>query len=56
MNLENSNLEQIEDIINIVTQINQNDNPDMIDYLLKYKQLKETVELYISKPINGNFA
>lgn len=47
-------INKIQDIINILNEINMADSPDMIAFLLRYKQLNETLELVLSKPIKNN--
>ena len=42
-------MNKIHDIVNIVNEINMSDSPDMIAFLLKYKQLNETIELSLAK-------
>ena len=43
-------INKIQDIINVVNDIGMTDSPDMIAFLLRYKQLNETVELTLVKP------
>jgi hypothetical protein len=43
-------INKIQDIIHIVNDIAVCDSPDMIGFLLRYKQLNETVELTLVKP------
>lgn len=50
----NKEINKIQDIINIVNEINLADSPDMIAFLLRYKQLHETVELILAKPVKQN--
>ncbi len=47
-------INKIQDIINILNEINMADSPDMIAFLLRYKQLNETLELVLAKPIKNN--
>ena len=42
-------MNKINDIVTIVNEINISDSPDMIAFLLRYKQLNETIELSLSK-------
>lgn len=59
VNYENSNIQKnINDIIEITNIINEtamNDNPDMIDFLLKYKQINEKIEDILAKPIKSKY-
>ncbi len=48
-------MNKIEDIINVVNDVNYNDSPDMIAFLLKYKQLQETIEICLSKQVKSIF-
>lgn len=41
---------KIQDIVNVVNDISITDSPDMIAFLLRYKQLNETVEMSLTKP------
>lgn len=41
---------KIHDIVNIVSDISYNESPDMISFLLKYKQINESIELSLSRP------
>ena len=43
-------INKVQDIVNIVNDVNMSDSPDMIAFLLRYKQLNETVELSLVKP------
>lgn len=43
-------INKIQDIVNVVTDINMSETPDMIAFLLRYKQLNETVEMSIVRP------
>jgi hypothetical protein len=47
-------INKIQDIINVVNDINMSESPDMIAFLLRYKQLNETVEMSIVKPFKKN--
>ena len=59
INYESSNLQKnlndISEIINYLNQIILSDNPDMIDFLLKYKQINEKVESILAKPIKTKY-
>lgn len=46
-------INHIEDLIQSIGEVDQNNKPDMIEFLLKYNQLKEAVEMNITKPIRG---
>jgi hypothetical protein len=41
---------KVQDIVNTVNEINMSDSPDMIAFLLRYKQINENVELSLAKP------
>ena len=59
INYESSNLQKnlndISEIINYLNQIILSDKPDMIDFLLKYKQINERVEDILAKPIKTKY-
>ena len=59
INYESSNLQKnlndISEIINYLNQIILSDQPDMIDFLLKYKQINEKVEDILAKPIKTKY-
>jgi hypothetical protein len=59
INYESSNLQKnlndISEIINYLNQIILSDKPDMIDFLLKYKQINEKVEDILAKPIKTKY-
>jgi hypothetical protein len=46
---------KIEDIINAINDVNYTETPDMIAFLLKYKQINESVESCLSKPLKSKF-
>ena len=48
-------INKIQDIISVVNDVNSNDNPDMIGFLLKYKQINENVELCLAKPFKSKY-
>ena len=59
LNYEGSNLQKnlnnISEIINYLNQILLSDHPDMIDFLLKYKQINEKIEDFLAKPIKTKY-
>ena len=59
INYESSNLQKnlndISEIINYLNQMILSDKPDMIDFLLKYKQINEKVENILAKPIKTKY-
>jgi hypothetical protein len=59
INYESSNLQKnlndISEIINYLNQIILSDKPDMVDFLLKYKQINEKVENILAKPIKNKY-
>ena len=44
---------KIHEIITAVNEIGENENPDMVSFLLKYKQYVESVEESLAKPIKS---
>ena len=44
-------LTKMQDIINYINDLNNNESPDMISFLLRYKQLNDSIEFAIAKPI-----
>ena len=59
INYESSNLQKnlndISEIINYINHIILSDSPDMIDFLIKYKQINEKVEDILAKPIKKKY-
>ena len=59
INFETNNLQKdlnnINEIINYINDIGKSESPDMLFFLLKYKQLNKAIENSLSKPINKNF-
>jgi hypothetical protein len=59
INYESSNLQKslndVSEIINYLNQIILSDQPDMIDFLLKYKQISEKVEDILAKPLKTQY-
>lgn len=59
INYESSNLQKnlndISEVINYLNHIILSDNPDMIDFLIKYKQINEKVEDILAKPIKNKY-
>jgi len=47
-------INKIHEIITQINEINYNDNPDMVSFLLKFKHYHETIEETLSKPIKSN--
>ena len=56
LNYESSILQKdvnkMQDIMTYVNELGGNESPDMISFLLRYKQLNEMVEFALAKPIN----
>ena len=48
-------MNDISEIINYLNQIILSDSPDMIDFLIKYKQINEKVEDILAKPIKKKY-
>ena len=59
INYESSNLQKnlkdISEVINYINHIILSDSPDMIDFLIKYKQINEKVEDILAKPIKKKY-
>ena len=59
INFESNNLQKdlndLTEMVNYINDLINNENPDMIGFLLKFKQLNNTLENILSKPINTNF-
>ena len=57
INFESNNLQRdlnnMTEIINYINELNINESPDMIGFLLKYKQLSNMIDNSLSKPINN---
>ncbi len=47
-------IDKITDIVEAVKEISFNETPDMIGFLLKFKQLVENIEVCLAKPIRNN--
>lgn len=58
INFESNNLQKdlnsITELINYINDYTNNESPDMIGFLLKFKQLNNMLENSLSKPINSN--
>ena len=58
INFESNNLQKdlnnLTELINYINDITNNESPDMIAFLLKYKQLNNMIDNSLSKPINNN--
>ena len=58
INFESNNLQRdlnnMTELINYINDLRNNETPDMIGFLLKYKQLNNMIENSLSKPINKN--
>lgn len=56
---DNSNLQkeinQIHDAINYIKENSINEHPEMIEFLIKYKENKSYLEIIVSKNIKGNY-
>lgn len=46
-------LNKIQEIITQVNEINYNDNPDMVNFLLKFRNFEDTIEECLAKPIKS---
>ena len=49
------NLNEISEVIDYLNHLILSDSPDMIDFLIKYKQLNEKVEDILAKPIKTKY-
>ena len=59
INFESNNLQKdlndLSELVNYINDLINNESPDMINFLLKFKQLNNMIENILSKPINTNF-
>ena len=59
INFESNNLQKdlnnITELVNYINDLINNESPDMIGFLLKFKQLNNIIENTLSKPINTKF-
>ena len=59
INLESNNLQKdlnnITELVNYINELINNESPDMIGFLLKFKQLNNVIENTLAKPINTKF-
>ena len=59
INFESNNLQKdlnnITELVNYINELINNESPDMIGFLLKFKQLNNVIENTLAKPINTNF-
>ena len=59
INFESNNLQKdlndLTELVNYINDLVNNESPDMISFLLKFKQLNNLIENILSKPINTNF-
>ena len=59
INYESSNLQknlnEISEVINYINHIILSESPDMVDFLIKYKQINEKVEDILAKPIKTKY-
>jgi palmitoyltransferase len=59
INFESNNLQKdlndLSELVNYINDLINNESPDMINFLLKFKQLNNMIENILSKPININF-
>ena len=58
INFESNNLQKdlndLTELVNYINDLVNNESPDMIGFLLKFKQLNNMIENSLSKPINNN--
>ena len=47
-------INRINDVISFVKDINNNDTPDMVAFLLRFRKINETVELCLAKQLKSN--
>ena len=59
INFESNNLQKdlndLTELVNYINDLINTESPDMIGFLLKFKQLNNMIENILSKPINTNF-
>lgn len=59
INFESNNLQKdlndLTELVNYINDLVNNESPDMIGFLLKFKQLNNMIENILSKPINTKF-
>ena len=59
INFESNNLQKdlndLSELENYINDLINNESPDMINFLLKFKQLNNMIENILSKPINTHF-
>ena len=59
INFESNNLQKdlndLSELVNYINDLINTESPDMIGFLLKFKQLNNMIENILSKPINTNF-
>ena len=59
INFESNNLQKdlndLSELVNYINDLINTESPDMIGFLLKFKQLNNMLENILSKPINTNF-
>ena len=59
INFESNNLQKdlnnITELVNYINELINNESPDMIGFLLKFKQLNNVIENTLAKPINTKF-
>ena len=59
INFESNNLQKdlnnITELVNYINELINNESPDMIGFLLKFKQLNNVIENNLAKPINTKF-
>ena len=48
-------MNDLTELVNYINDLVNNESPDMISFLLKFKQLNNLIENILSKPINTNF-
>ena len=47
-------IDKINDIVEAVKEVSFNESPDMIGFLLKFKQIVENIEITLTKPVRNN--
>ena len=48
-------INKINDIISSTREVNYHDSPDMLNFLIKFRQMAENIEACISKQLRRNF-
>jgi len=47
-------IQKINELISITREIGYRENPDILSFLLRYRQIRETIETSLAKPLRSN--